>query len=178
MTEYCEELKPDQEYERIVADIIRQLETDEKVAVTHHARYRGKSGHVHVTDIAVQFVKLGVQFIVLVECKYWNRKVGVQEVMVLSSRLNDVGAHKGILVTTEGFQKGAFALAKDRGIALVLCKDAVQYDTLLERTSAQSGGDADAVIASLFEVNHSFYVANRETGIAHTAFPLLLDSIT
>jgi len=61
----------------------------------------------------------GVKIIVLVECKNYLRRVGVDEIMEFATRIDDIGAHKGIVVTAKGFERGAFKIAKSKGIALV-----------------------------------------------------------
>ena len=47
-------------------------------------------------------------------------RVPVNDVEEFHSKLDDIGAHKGIIVTTVGFQRGAVQTAKARGIALAL----------------------------------------------------------
>lgn len=61
------------------------------------------------TDVAVR---------ILVECKDSGRKVPVDDVEEFHSKLRQVGAHKGILVSTGGFQRGTFTFAKSNGIGL------------------------------------------------------------
>lgn len=59
-------------------------------------------------------------FIWLWECKnYPNHPVTVDEVEEFHSKLTQVGAHKGTVVTRFGFQAGAIAFAKSRGIGLM-----------------------------------------------------------
>ncbi len=106
------------DFEKLIAHICEDTGKGRKHSVYLHKKYQGKSGQIHDIDVSVEFVELGVRFVVLVECKWWNRPVGIQEVLVLSQRLEDIGAHKGIIVTNVGFEKGAFKFAKARGIAL------------------------------------------------------------
>jgi hypothetical protein len=55
-----------------------------------------------------------------VECKHYKKKVPVDDVEEFHSKIDDIGAHKGIVITTVGFQVGAIKTAKARGIALAL----------------------------------------------------------
>lgn len=57
---------------------------------------------------------------VLVECKSYNHRVPVDDVEEFHSKLDDIGAQKGIMVTTLGFQNGAIKAARGRRIALAL----------------------------------------------------------
>jgi len=113
-----------QEYERFIADIFGDLSHDPgwptECVVTHNAKYVGKSGQTHQIDVAVSYVAFGMKFLILVECKHWRRRVGAEEVMVLAQRVADVGAQKGVILTTSGFQRGAVTLARAHGIALAV----------------------------------------------------------
>lgn len=44
---------------------------------------------------------------ILIECKYWNSKVNQDVVFSLDSRMKDIGATNGIIVSKKGFQTGA-----------------------------------------------------------------------
>jgi restriction system protein len=59
----------------------------------------------------------------VVECKYYNSRVKREQVQVLQMKLQSVGAHKGIIFATKGFQSGAIEFAKCHGIALVEVAD-------------------------------------------------------
>ena len=61
----------------------------------------------------------GAEFIVLIECKKYRNAVERELVQVLHDKVRSVGAHKGILFTTTGFQSGAIKYATAHGIALV-----------------------------------------------------------
>ncbi len=89
----------------------------------HDKKYLGKSGHKHQIDVSAELRIAGVKVLILVECKRYAHRVGIDDVMELATRLDDIGAHKGILVTTVGFQDGAVKMAKSKGIALVKACD-------------------------------------------------------
>lgn len=55
------------------------------------------------------------------ECKdYPTHNVTVEEVEEFHSKLRQIGAHKGTMVTRSGFQKGAITLAKTHRIGLMV----------------------------------------------------------
>jgi restriction system protein len=70
-------------------------------------------------DVVARFTALTVTFVVLVECKHHARRVERSDVQVLADRIRSVGAHKGMLFSTSGFQTGAIEYAGHHGIALV-----------------------------------------------------------
>lgn len=70
-------------------------------------------------DVTARFRQLGLDFLVLVECKYHSRPVEREDVQVLADKKRSVGAQKALLVATNGFQQGAIDYAKVHRIALV-----------------------------------------------------------
>jgi hypothetical protein len=83
-------------------------------------RVTGASEYKHQIDVSL---KVG-EWIVLVECKRWYVRVGVQEVLVLASRAADIGERNPnrklwiSLVSTQGASKNARALARQFNIKL------------------------------------------------------------
>jgi len=112
------------EYEQLIADVCKLAASGilsiPGAVVEQRQKLRGKSGQLHEIDVVVDVQFSGVRFLTLIECKAWQRPVGVEEVMVLKQRVDDIGAHKGIVVSHNGFQQGAVTFAKPNGIALVI----------------------------------------------------------
>jgi hypothetical protein len=109
------------EYEGLVAEVFQAYVLQGQGIVHRHRKYRGASGQQHDIDVSVEFMEqspMRIKTIWFIECKWWSQKVGVQEVLVLDNRVKDVGAHKGIIVTNVGFQRGAKVFAESRGISL------------------------------------------------------------
>jgi restriction system protein len=73
----------------------------------------------YVIDVVATFSALGATFVVLVECKHQARPVERQDVQVLHSKLQSLGAQKAMLFATAAFQSGAVDFAAVHGIALV-----------------------------------------------------------
>lgn len=84
----------------------------------HLASLSGVDGD-YVIDVVATFSALGAKFVVLIECKHHARKVERQDVQVLYTKLQSLGAQKGMLFSTSGFQSGALEFATIHGIALV-----------------------------------------------------------
>jgi len=107
------------EYEQFTQKVMASLVG----APVHHQRvYTGRISQRKI-KIDVSFnltVAGGSNLLVLVECKCYDRKVSANKVEEFYAKIKDIGAQKGIMVTTVGFQKGAVETAKGHGIALVL----------------------------------------------------------
>jgi anti-anti-sigma factor len=117
-----------EEYEKTVLEVLRRRLAEDCPNVVprvfHRKKHQGKSGQVHEIDISAELDLLDVRLLFLVECKeYATRSVDNQDVVTFAYRINDVGAHKGIIATTVGFQEGAKKTAASEGIALVLVSD-------------------------------------------------------
>jgi hypothetical protein len=113
-------------YERLVAYLIDELLREDlviKATVQHLARLKGSSGEEYEVDIAYRFRVANVDYLTVVECKHWHRRVGRNVVAALKTLVMDVGAHKGLIVSTVGFQRGAIGLALKNGIGLLKVTD-------------------------------------------------------
>ena len=91
--------------------------------VTHHQFLPGPSGEFEI-DVVVEFEVLGGAVIkILVECKRYKDPIKRDVVMLLKAKLDEIGAHKGMVFSTAQFQSGALEYAKTHGIATVIVQD-------------------------------------------------------
>ena len=105
-------------YEQFTQRVINELVG---VTVCHKKVYTGRvSQRDIIVDVSFNYSVAGSDLLFIVECKYYNHKVPVDDVEEFHSKIDDIGAHKGIMVTTVGFQSGSIKTAKGRGIALAL----------------------------------------------------------
>ena len=72
----------------------------------------------HKIDVWVRFKKFGFQIKWVIECKYWNSAVTKEKVLALRSVVEDVGADRGIMISTAGFQSGAIRVSENTNITL------------------------------------------------------------
>jgi restriction system protein len=86
--------------------------------VERHELITAPDGQYRI-DVSLRFTQLEVDLLVLVECKNRVRPVEREDVQVLADGLRATGAQKGILFSTNGFQRGAIHYARSHGIALV-----------------------------------------------------------
>lgn len=107
------------DYEQFTQRVIESLVG---VDVYQGCIYTGRVSKRQIkVDVSFNYtIAQGANVLFIVECKCSTYAVPVDDVEEFHSKLDDIGAHKGIIVTTVGFQKGAIKTAKGRGIALAL----------------------------------------------------------
>ena len=105
-------------YQEEVAEFFRALGCDAQV----EAIVTGARG-VHEIDVWVQFKKFGLQVKWAVECKAWNTNVPKEKVLALQTMVNDIGADRGFLISTTGFQSGAIRASERTNITLTNLED-------------------------------------------------------
>jgi hypothetical protein len=103
-------------YERISAIVLAMLGWE---GVIHNIEEQpaGRQA-VHQLDITATDPQGEIKRL-LVECKDWNRKVGQGTVNTLVGVRNQIGADAAVILTTEGFKRGAVNVAVDEDIALI-----------------------------------------------------------
>ncbi|NET55468.1 MAG: CHAT domain-containing protein [Symploca sp. SIO2E6] len=133
-------LIPQHEYELLVKDILqaRLIKNipGEDLEIKQGTHYTGKSGCEHEIGVSALMKIAGVKFLILIECKNHSELVKTAEVLEFASRLDDIGAQKGIIVTTRGFDSGALQVAKSKGIALVIACD-LDWEICMESPSRE-----------------------------------------
>lgn len=109
------------QFEELVRSWLKRVGAGKGTALeaTHLGVVHGAGGNYKIDVLVKLTVFTGASIVVLVECKHQARPVERDEVMVLHAKLSDVGAHKGMLFSTSGFQKGALEYATAHGIATV-----------------------------------------------------------
>lgn len=85
--------------------------------ITHNVKLKAHDGTYQI-DVYATFRFMEVDFKVLCECKQFKSPVKRDFVSLLDGKIRSLGAHKGIICSTSGFQKGAIKYAKEHGIAL------------------------------------------------------------
>lgn len=89
-----------------------------QVTVEHQAEREAADGIRCKLDALVSVRWAGMNYVTVVECKHQRRRVEGEEVDVLAKKVERYG-HKGLLVSTGGFQRGALQRAEVEKIALV-----------------------------------------------------------
>jgi len=79
-------------------------------------------------DVLAEYTALGCKNTAIIECKKYSRSVERAIVAELHSKLQSIGAQKGILISTSGFQTDAVKFAKQHGIALwQICSRTIKH---------------------------------------------------
>ena len=113
------------EFEEYCFEILKAFAEEENISnfrITHNEKIKAQDGKYQI-DIYAEFTAMGAQFKVLCECKRYTNRVNREKVEVLYSKLQSIGAQKGILISTSDFQSGAIEYAKTHGIALIKVTD-------------------------------------------------------
>lgn len=149
------------EYERLVGKFVKETSSsfaDMAAAVSGFGssnKVPGASGYKHQIDVSLTVAS----WLVLVECKRWHKRVGVQEVLVLASRVADIRPTVperqiwAALVTIKGGSANALALARHFGISIDCVHSPEEYSLRLRSQVKVGVGDAmplaDRVVAEV-----------------------------
>lgn len=111
-------------FERLIAS----LHETGSVSVQHNVTLKGRSGTPRQIDVVVTHREGLYDHLIIVECKYWRKNVGRQQVDALASAVRDLGASRGVIFSASGFQRGAIAAAKYEHVELYKVRDVAESD--------------------------------------------------
>ncbi|MGE4429120.1 MAG: restriction endonuclease [Sphingobium sp.] len=106
-------------FERLVATL---HETGD-VMVERDVALPGRSGAPRQIDVLIRHRQGLYEHLVVVECKYWRSAVERLHVDALATTVREVGASKGVIFSSSGFQSGAITQAEHDNIDLFLLRD-------------------------------------------------------
>jgi len=109
-----------QEFEQLCLKLL--METEDftnlnNVLIKHNVKEKADDGEYQL-DGYIEYIYLGMKMKVIVECKRYQNSVEREKVMILHRKLHSLGAQKGVLMSTSGFQSGAVEYANKHGLAL------------------------------------------------------------
>ncbi|WP_170113136.1 restriction endonuclease [Ahniella affigens] len=112
-------MKAHDKYEEFVTQLLREVYC---VDAARGRTFVGKStGRKITVDVSFETTTIGgAKVLVVLECKHYRRRVSVGHVESFKTRIEDIAAHKGIMVTTVGYQSGTEKVAVAHGIGLAL----------------------------------------------------------
>lgn len=114
------------EFEVLLAELQQQTAPD--AHVQHNQRIKGRSGRVRQLDITIS-QKVGLYpVLIVIECKRYRRLVGIEKVESFVTKLRDVGASHGVMISNTSFDAGAKAIAKDNMVTLLSYREATNLD--------------------------------------------------
>jgi hypothetical protein len=150
------------EYEQVVCKLVGEISSsfvdmiDRLPDSGRSNQVAGASHYKHQIDVSLR----SNRWLVLIECKRWERRIRVQEVLVLASRATDIkAAHPECkfwvsLATTKGASRNAQKLAEYFHISLDCVRSAREYAVRL-RNHVNLGEHDDLAISdrALIEVH-------------------------
>jgi hypothetical protein len=124
------------DYEDFIYGVCQGLA--EGQAIIHRDKtYTGRITHRGIkVEVSFEAQLFGARILGLVECKCYKSRVEVSDVEEFHSKIDDIGAHKGIMFTTIGYEAGAVKVAKGRGIALFILREGQEPDEIRVETKA------------------------------------------
>ncbi|MBN1181122.1 MAG: restriction endonuclease [Bacteroidales bacterium] len=108
------------EFEKYCLDVLAGYAEKEQLTnfeIMHNTKQKAADG-LYQIDIFAKFIAMGAEYRTIIECKMHSNSIKREIVVVLADKVKSLGAHKGILISTSGFQRGAYDYAKEHGIAL------------------------------------------------------------
>jgi hypothetical protein len=101
------------------ASLNKSLEQARLADVRWNVRMRGRrTGRLRQVDVSLIISTGPYRLFLAIECR--DKKVALRDVEAFRTTLEDIGADKGILATSHGFDQGAIAAATAHGIDLLL----------------------------------------------------------
>ncbi len=123
------------DYEKVVHQYFFQMYPDSKI--TYNAKIKGRySKTERQVDVLIEDDVAGFQIKVVVDAKYFSRRVDVKCVESFISMLEDVEANQGLLVTQKGYSNAAINRAYYGPHNLEL--DVLNFDDLLKNQSTEA----------------------------------------
>jgi hypothetical protein len=113
------------EFEQLTESIFNSLvRNPEYEKVEHNIQLPGHNGFRQI-DILLTTITCGMEIRTVIECKDYNKKISIGKVDELESKLKDVNANRGILVSKKGFSSMGKSKAKRVGISLCTAHEAL-----------------------------------------------------
>ena len=154
------------EFEKLCLDILKgyaEVESLSDFSIQHDVHIPADDGTYQI-DVYAQFIAMGVEFKVIAECKRYSSPVSREKVAVLADKIRSLGAHKGIMISTCGFQSGAYEYAKKHGIALLQIIDKnVMHITNAFRPKTKDQEQKDYLMLDWYNRMPKYYVKEYAT---------------
>ena len=98
------------DYEEEIFEYFR--EEFPEATITHNNILPGRFSHINrQIDILIEDYVAGNRFIIIVDGKFFSENVDVKEIESFIGMINDVDAHKGLIITRKGYSKAAIQRA-------------------------------------------------------------------
>lgn len=96
--------------------------------VRRNYRVRGRSGRRRQLDVTISQSVASIPLFIVLECKRYKRPVGIEKVEAFVTKLRDVKADVGVMISASGFDEGALASARENKVYLKTYREADETD--------------------------------------------------
>lgn len=104
-------------------ELVKRMHETGTVLAERNVKRVGNSGAERQIDVLITHKQGLYTHEVVAECKYWNTRVSRLHVDALATTIREVGASKGAIFSTKGFQSGAITQAKQEKIDLFTVRE-------------------------------------------------------
>ena len=115
------------EFERVVAKIHEAYGGEYEVQTNERVVDR-ETGEPRELDVTLRFKRGPYPFLVVIECKNYRTKIDAPKIEAFVTKLRDVGAHLGVMVSAKGFTKPAITKAHKNNIQVYTLERAESLD--------------------------------------------------
>lgn len=163
-------LRKGREYEELVEKIFNLItENTEYDEIKRNIKIDTRYGQREIDILMIKRHTL-YDLKIVVECKNQKAKVSIGVIDQLHSKLLDVGANKGIIVSRSGFSSKAISKAKELNISLFRADHIKAQDFLDEEipilvTQFEANGSGTKFVISLHQETDPSIIANDRTSL-------------
>jgi len=105
-------------FEKLAESIFKKLiKNPAYEKVEHNVKLEGADGERQI-DVLISSESFGIKFKTIIECRDFKGKLSISSIDGFHSKLLDVKANKGVLISRKGFSSKAISKAKRLGISL------------------------------------------------------------
>lgn len=110
-----------QAYEKLIVDLVRSAMFErlgDFFTLLTNSLVSGRSGVSYQVDLEVRFNIAGINYLTIFDIKHRRGKLGAEDILQFSAKTDDVGADKGVIVSSSGFSSAALQLGRAKGLTL------------------------------------------------------------
>lgn len=158
--------KPGTDFEELAKRLFSALSAKEEFTSVE-----GPKVHLPGRDVAREFDVVlrskvaGIDILTVIECRDYGKKLDITHLDGFVSKMEDVNANKGILVSRKGFSKSAIQKAERLGVSLYVAKsaDPDEVSGLIEEASGGLPIVVSEVASWSVDVNVEFRTLGKTT---------------
>ncbi len=157
-------------FEKTVEKVINYIYSKyETVSVKHNVLIDGPDGDRQI-DVLITVTIEDLIFEIAVECKDYTGRLSIGKIDEFVSKLEDIKAAKGIMISTNGFSTGSIKKAKRNGIILYSLTDKFPLD--------DKELDIQIIIEEVIPMETEFNISvSREAGLTMKGETIIRDPI-